>query len=42
MEVYMKKFFKWLFTNWYGDKSPWWANAVGAILIIILLYLVLR
>ena len=38
----MKKFFKWLFTNWYGDKSPWWVNAVGAILIIILLYLVLR
>ena len=38
----MKKFFKWLFTNWYGDKSSWWANAVGAILIIILLYLVLR
>ena len=38
----MKKVFNWLFTTWYGERSTWWANAVGAILIIILLHLVLQ
>ena len=38
----MKKVISWLFTTWYGEKSTWWANTIGAMLIIFLLGLILR
>lgn len=33
----MKKIWKWLFTNWEGEKPELWANIIGFIIILLLL-----
>ena len=38
----MKKVANWLFTAWFNEKSTWWANAVGVLIIIMLLGLIFR